>query len=118
MNTVHRLERVILDFGDYKRRMHRELLATFLEDDHLSSRERQTLDLFGREFDEPHDELAQYRADQVAAHDLERNGATRQTVRHFKAAGYTLAVIDLEAHREARCPKIVPFPTTHRNEAS
>ena len=107
MNTVHPLERLNLA----RRATRRRLIEAFLEDQTISPKERAVLDEIAMQ----DEELADYRARQVAAQSFERNGHTRLTHDRFHDAGFQM--IDLDAARQERRSNVVAFPVTGKQHA-
>jgi len=101
MNTPHALDESLIDFAVFRRKM----LRHFLKDRTLDPDERALLD----EFDGEHEDLAAYRARQVAAQSYERNGDTRRTREAFRHAGREL--VDLDAERRRRGANVIAFPS-------
>lgn len=107
MNTIHVLERLNLE----RRATRRRLIDAFLEDQKISPKERAVLDEIAMQ----DEELADYRARQVAAQSFERNGDTRLTRDRFRDAGHQL--IDLEAARHERRTNVIAFPAIQKEHA-
>lgn len=105
MNTPHPLERLNLARIGTRRR----LIEAFLEDQVISPKERAVLDEIAMQ----DEELADYRARQVAAESFERNGNTRLTRDRFRDAGFQM--VDLAAERRDRRSNVIAFP--HRQNA-
>jgi hypothetical protein len=98
-NTVHPLDEAVMDMNATERLAIRLVVRDGVIDDE----ERCLLEALR----ENHREVSTYRFRQLAGESYERNGDTKHTRRFFVEAGNKL--VDLEAEREARRPKIIKF---------